>query len=87
MNELDWDTPEGIFAMYYSGVYSQEAEKLLLRLFRTGTNKSRREVIAGAVIANNLCKKAEQEEQKRKALSAGNTKRQSLKLIHTQVKG
>ena len=87
MFELDWDTPEGVFAKYYSGVYSQEAEKLLLRLFRTGTNKSRREVIAGAVIANNLRTKAEQEEQREKALSAGNTKRQGLKLIHTQVKG
>ena len=84
MFELDWDTPEGVFAKYYSGVYSQEAEKLLLRLFRTGSNKSRREVIAGAVMANNLCKKAQRKE---KALSAGNTKRQSLKLIRTLVKG
>lgn len=87
MFELDWDTPEGIFAKCYSGEYSQEAEKLLLRLFRTGSKKARRETIAGAVIANNLQTKADRAEQKEKALRAGNTERQSLKLIHTQVKG
>ena len=82
--KMDWSTPEALFTRNYSGEYSLEAEKLLLRIFRKGDNKTREDIIAMAVIGYGHSKETGQKE---KALSAGNTKRQSLKLIHTQVKG